>query len=387
MPHADQTRHLILATRPTFGCDPELFIESGGQIVESSTVVEEGGIRLGTYNNSKIVRDGVQVELNPEAGPCRAELGNEISRLFRKLRDTLRSAGAQPSFKSVITLSDVEMERLSDASKVLGCARSKNLYNQRSSVNVGKDFRTRSAGGHIHLGVHHNLGVDLLKLPKWDERLVALLDILVGNTCVLIDRDPMAAERRKTYGRAGEYRLPTFGLEYRVLSNFWLRAYPLMSFVTGMSRLAVNILVGSALRDIQMKNLPHPDYVSSLLTYDHVPKVPLDWDWETELLSVTSPLKIRKAINTNDLTLAQENWKGVKNFIDQYVIDSYYPLNYGNMEAFEYFAQMVQEKGLEYWFPNDPMTEWCELDDGHGNGWESFLFGIVVWQMRKAKAA
>ena len=71
---------------------------------------------------------------------------------------------------------------------------------------------------------------------------VKILDIVVGNTCVIMDRAPSQVERRKVYGRAGEYRLPAHGIEYRTLSNFWLRSYQLTHLVFSLARFAINIL-------------------------------------------------------------------------------------------------------------------------------------------------
>ena len=47
------------------------------------------------------------------------------------------------------------------------------------------------------------------------------------------------------------------------------------------------------------------------------------------------------------------------------------------LDEFEFFAEVVKEKGLEFWFPEDPIEQWCALENGHGNGWETFLAGKV----------
>jgi hypothetical protein len=49
-----------------------------------------------------------------------------------------------------------------------------------------------------------------------------MLDATIGVMSVLLFRNPEEKQRREFYGRAGEYRLPPHGLEYRVLSNAWL---------------------------------------------------------------------------------------------------------------------------------------------------------------------
>jgi len=340
---------IIYSTDMSFGCDPELFLEKGGHIIGSEKVLHDqslaslewgtnGSKTTGVLNKNAIVQDGIQIELNPRPNPCRANLGSEIAATFRVLRDHLAKLdNVNASFSSVIEVSQEEMDSLSEKSKLLGCKPSHNMYDQAATVSCdGSTYRTRSAGGHIHIGLSRYSS----HLMKHREKLVPLMDVLVGNTSVLIDRDPYAAERRKVYGRAGEYRLPVYGLEYRTLSNYWLKAYPLFSFVMGMTRMAVSVL---------------------------------DSNLDIALLDTVNLDKVKQAINENELELAKENYKPVREFINKYVRQDSMGLAPHTLNAFDHFISKVWESGLEYWFPEDPMTHWCNLEDGHNVGWESFM--------------
>jgi len=110
------------------------------------------------------------------------------------------------------------------------------------------------------------------------------MDIVAGNTCVLVDRDESNAKRRVIYGRAGEYRIKKYGIEYRVLSNFWLKGYVLWSMATALLRNAVGI------------------YRAGLAD---------------ELISKFDIKKVRDAINNNDKHLALENFKILAAFIKE----------------------------------------------------------------------
>jgi hypothetical protein len=223
---------------------------------------------------------------------------------------------------------------------------------------------------------------------------------LVGNTCVLLDRDPRAAERRQIYGRAGEYRLPDHGLEYRTLSNFWLRAYPLFSLVMGLSRLAVSVVYSSY---GPPQRLPIVDAEKSAkLGYDYFmvdPKIPHQYlyhtvepsDFVSELLGAVDQASIVKAINENDFDLALENFKAVRGWLqtlekfEALNVDNAWPLGNNVWDEFDYFVS----KGLNHWFHADPFTSWLprraknnEIGNnsgwnGHGIGWEAFLLTIV----------
>lgn len=361
-----------------FGCDPELFLLKKGKVIGSEKVLPEEGLTTDSVNSNGtiigqrkgIVLDGVQVELNPSPNTCRALLADEISLAFRTLKLHLAKMGdITASFSQIVEIDPKELEGLSDKSKALGCAPSNNIYDLKASIGVNPaNYMKRSAGGHIHLGLSGDL------IPH-RERLIPLMDIFVGNTSVLMDRDPGNKERRKVYGRAGEYRTPAHGIEYRTLSNYWLRAYPLMSGVMGMSKLVVSILQNAVGN--------HPAYFAEA---------------ENKILKMVDIDAIRKAINTNDVKLAKKNWAVVSAYIREHVKSSTIGIHGGNIEDFDFFISKIDSDGIEYWFPDDPMEAWTtkygdkgkgisetgfKFADGHGFGWEAFL--SQVYQERLGK--
>jgi hypothetical protein len=327
------------------GCDPELFINLNNKVIGSEKVLVEDKVKT---NGDKITKDGVQVEFNPQPQTCRAYLGNHIRLSFIDLVEMLQNKGMEINFNQVVTVSKKEMDSLSDKAREFGCAPSNNFYTGSVSV-IGKDpkkYKKRSAGGHIHIGTSYDKSYNKEDLevdyPHFEpSRIIPVLDIIVGNTCVLLDRDKGNVERRKTYGRAGEYRVPDKGrIEYRTLSNFWLKDYKLMSFVMGLARYAYSIVV-SNLDSILIKKVNMKD--------------------------------IQRAINKNSFNDALNNWKYVKDFIMIYTSPSYvndFPLCQDTVHLFEFFVA----KGLDFWFPkNEIVKRWTAEWEGHGNGWESFL--------------
>lgn len=330
------------------GCDPEIFISLNDKIVGSEKAIPQKGLSL-SAGVDKITRDGVQVEFNPKPQTCRAYLGNHIRSSFVNLVDELKKKGMDINFDQVIKISKKELNSLSDESRKFGCAPSTNIYTNETSV-ITKDpsvYLKRSAGGHIHLG-----SVNYEENRFFEPSLIVpVLDIIVGNTCVLIDRDPANVERRKTYGRAGEYRriysdkertkvIPG-RIEYRTLSNFWLRNYKLMSFVMGLSRLSYSIVCEGLYN---------------------------------ELVSYVDLKRVEKAINKNNFNLAWDNWLAIKPFFNKYLnrkdYEHVFVFHTSTLHFFEYFVA----KGLDFWFPkNNILKTWTDYWEGHGNGWESFL--------------
>ncbi|MCA1841297.1 MAG: hypothetical protein LC723_13405 [Actinobacteria bacterium] len=336
-----------------FGCDPELFVQDGeGNIIGAERIMGAKKSIAGGY----AVLDGVQLELHPPPNPCRANLGNTIQNIFRDLQKHLsqpefREKKYSICFRPFIEVSRKEHQALSPESRVLGCTPSLNVYRGDTGPKVNPfTYRKRSAGGHIHMGQLPFLP-QMKKDPEIAARFVRVLDILVGNTSVLIDRDPNAALRRRNYGRAGEYRLPPHGLEYRVLSNFWMHSYQLMSLVMGLCRLSASVI-----------SARYPVWYQ-----------PGAWDAESALLALVKREDIVRAIDRNDYDLARSNYEKVKPFIQAHVTSFESGLHGSYLTNFDIFLDRVRDHGLSYWFPQDPMTHWCNKPEGHNTGWETFI--------------
>ena len=366
----DYTKHIGRIVTPSLGSDPELFIATtSGTVIGAEKVIPKGGLFGGSQGMAKpsIVLDGVQVELHPRPDHCRARIANDFKAIFTKLDQQLKEKGASASFNPVVTLSKDEMASLSKAAQQLGCAPSRNVYDPNATIKVPKGFRMRSAGGHIHVSAvtYNREGTRsecINSTPQKIERFVKICDLFLGIPGVLLDRDPQAAVRRKVYGRASEHRTPSYGIEYRVLSNYWLRSYQLMSFVYGMARQSCNVFAKG-------------------ITY---PAINNQWDGAEELFRRVDFEKVRKAINTNNVDMAWKQWDGIESFIEEFCVDGQSGLWSGeSLPSFRFFAKKVQEKGLEYWFPEDPMTHWTNIPEGHTEndkgyaGWETYLIKAV----------
>lgn len=339
------------------GCDPEFFFTKDGKIIGAEEVLPKDGMNVASHNASKIIIDGVQAELNPAPSSCRQLLGAEISKCFMALKTDLDKKGVSTNFSQTVEVAKDEFDKLSDKSKRFGCSPSKNVHKKKSSAKITVDpmkYRKRSAGGHLHLGkaggtMNKNSDA-VLDDPK---RLVPILDIIVGNTCVLLDRDEGNIERRKTYGRAGEHRTPEHGIEYRTLSNFWLRDYALMSFVFGLARFAVSVCA---------ENL------------------------DSKFKKAIKIKDIEKAINENDFDLAYKNFLKIQPIIEEITqergVDGYsFPLTKSNIPRFNH----VVKRGLDYWFKNDPIQSWLSIggDWSEGIGWERFLDETVARDLKE----
>lgn len=285
----------------TIGSDPELFFIKDSKVVPSSEVVPEDG--------QFVIRDGFQGELNPLTAQCRQYAGSYIAQALRNAFRYARSVGAEVSFDVGHIISDDVWSKTGVGMRRFGCNPTMNAHNARFKRVTGIREKFRAAGGHLHFSLSNPRDVDM-------DKLVTVMDIVLGNTCVLIDRDPNNARRRKNYGVAGEYRQKSYGLEYRVLSNFWLRSYTLWSMVSQLGRNSIDI------------------YNQKLAD---------------ELIGMFDMRKVRKAINENDYELALENFLILKKFIC-------------NHEATGNGLDHLRMDKLESWLTSkEPLKNWNTL--------------------------
>lgn len=375
---------------PLLGCDPEFFFKSKGEVIGAEKVLPKGGLLRNGHENYKeattqtrLIIDGVQAELNPAPKSCRALLAGEISAMFQTFQTTMKKSGKDVTadFSRTIEITKANLDDLDASSRQFGCAPSKSIYARaKTALNIKKvdaeEYRVRAAGGHIHIGHHgksqfnsdnahgKELAVHYAKLEHIltdaheQQRVVQMLDIICGNTGVLLDRDPGNIERRKLYGLAGEYRTPKHGLEYRTLSNFWLTSYPLMSLMFGLARLAVELMA-----DPKNSEEFYSAFTSSVTTKN-----------------------IHDAINNNDLDLALDNFNAIQALLMEVTeADEHYALHTKNIAWFHHFVAQVNSKGLEHYFKHDPLTHWVRnLPSGEVStymGINDFLSSVVKPEM------
>lgn len=318
-----------LNTTCSVGSDPEFFFKRNGEVVPSTDIIE-------TETNS-VTRDGFQGELNPRSDYCREIAGKRIAQAIVAAEKMAVKKGAHVSFQMSEIIDGKAWKNAPAEIKRFGCNPTTNVHEADFERPNGQRVKFRSAGGHIHLGLP-------ARLKNKYEDIVKVMDVVVGNTCVLIDRDPANARRRKYYGRAGEYRVKPYGLEYRVPSNFWLKHYVLWSMVSGLARNAISI-------------------VDNKLT--------------TKLLCEFDMKKVRKAINNNDYNLALENFNKYSKWLKDNNIYSDTGLDVRNVDKFSSWAQSKNPYvKLRITDDNSSIKHWKYRASNWMRGFERFISSV-----------
>ena len=350
----------------SFGADPEFFLVQDGKIVPSGMVIPETGLSVmtqarlvdtaRTYGQDYVkrkyppifVRDGIQVEYHAPATTCRGNFVDFTKGNFGVLNSHLK--GIETCWETVVEIPEKDFLELPEDCRRLGCQPSLNLYGDNPIGVDPSTYRFRAAGGHIHFG---GLPTGFRK-----ERFIQALDVIVGNTSVLLDRSPLGAKRRETYGRAGEYRIQPHGVEYRTLTNFWLRSAPLIGLMLGLGRIAFNLIEGQS------------QYNMATGVYDRVP-----YQAEKALFDMVDTAACVEAINTNDPDKALPNWIGLRNWAEKYLppvhrtTGASHPIGQGYTKGLD----ILIDKGIDHYWPgrgHEVMERILTQGPGHGSGWE-----------------
>lgn len=93
----------------------------------------------------------------------------------------------------------------------MGCEPDYCAWSEDENPRPHNDGETRVAGAHVHVGWEKPTNEDRIALIK-------CLDLVLGFGYLANDD----VNRRKLYGRAGAFRPKKYGVEYRVLGNWWL---------------------------------------------------------------------------------------------------------------------------------------------------------------------
>lgn len=228
---------------PSLGCDPEIFArDSRGKIIPAWKWLPSKNSLAGANG---LYWDGFQAEFRTlEAPTCLERLTDNYTRnQLQKVRQELlkHDKNAKLVADSVVEVPEDELMCAKQEHIQLGCAPSNNVYGNHSvKIPDSRKLKYRFAGGHMHFGISERL--KWTKFPQEEiDGAVKMMDAMVGVAMVSFAADYDSPIRRKYYGQAGEFRLPKHGLEYRVLSNFWLCHPSLQHLAFDIARYAMNL--------------------------------------------------------------------------------------------------------------------------------------------------
>lgn len=208
------------------GSDPEMFMETPhGQFLNAFDGLAKGYLKGTKYSPEitdygAIQVDGMALEINtiPTTDP------DDFNKLIEAgISDALhRFPNSCLDRNSVRHFSAVYLEKQPSLAIELGCDPDFDAWGEigdsKQPPSMYVPFRT--AGGHLHFGWTESANIFDHDHMTSCCNVIKQLDYALGMWSIKVDK--LGAERRKLYGMAGSYRPKTYGVEYRVLSNFWI---------------------------------------------------------------------------------------------------------------------------------------------------------------------
>lgn len=273
-----------------FGCDPELFVfDPSGKPVPAGRFFPGTKAAPHKVEFGAVQVDGFAAEFNIDPATDFNEFNRNISAVIKQMSSFIPS-GYTLEAVPFVRFDKETFDSASEDEKELGCQPDFNAWEM--SVNPPPDTEhdpyMRCAAGHVHIGWTEDADIlDKQHILNCCD-LVKQLDWHLGGWSVLMDSDPT---RRTLYGRAGACRLKPYGVEYRVLSNFWV--------TNRHRRLAMWNRLQAAIFDMRSNYIPEKlgDSANSELI-NYINKSERETDFESKFYyPVRSSEKTRKFAN------------------------------------------------------------------------------------------
>jgi hypothetical protein len=205
----------------TFGADPELFVvNSEGDFVSAEGLIPGTKDKPYKVDCGAVQVDGMAAEFNIDPVDNYADFKHNIKTVQDQLARMLPN-GHKLVCVPTATFKPEIWNNTPDHAKMLGCSPDFNAWKGQPNPAPRDTRYTRHAGGHIHFGWTEGAKTNDTEYVQACIDLVKQLDWYLGAWSLQKDDDSL---RRKMYGKAGSMRFKPYGVEYRTLSNFWLKS-------------------------------------------------------------------------------------------------------------------------------------------------------------------
>ena len=267
----------------TIGCDPELFLRNpnNGRIVSAHNKGKGTKSDPFPVEGGAIQVDGTALEINIRPASSMVEFTQRIESVTKALLEM--NPGYELAAVPVAEFAQAYFDKLPMRAKELGCEPDFDAWT--GEVNSPPDMMLpmRTGAGHIHVGWTE--GKDPHEPQHYLDCCVVAkqLDYYLGVNSLLWDPDD---RRRSMYGKAGCFRPKPYGVEYRVLSNAWLRSLELQRWVYIASRKAMKDFMDGKVAANKWGDLAQ-DLINNNCR---------DWeDWSGDLETIVLPRSMRVA--------------------------------------------------------------------------------------------
>lgn len=248
------------------GCDPEIFVTDEADVPRSAHDLVPGTKKKPyRVDRGAIQVDGTALEFNIDPAKNEEEWVQNIATVMGQLREK-----TPKEFNFLIephvVFADEYFKTLPKKAKEMGCEPDLCAYTMKENPKPNDRSKMRTASGHIHIGITENQDTTNQEHIIRMCTLAKHLDLWLGVRSLEWDSD---AQRQRLYGKPGAIRIKPYGLEYRVLSNAWLRDEKLVRFIYQQTLACIEDLKknGALQKNKITGNMSPYDYVKSAVTY------------------------------------------------------------------------------------------------------------------------
>lgn len=226
----------------TIGTDPEVFLRlPSGAFVSAHDRIPGEKYNPYPVPHGAIQVDGVAAEFNTNPAKTEDEFVSFIESVLSSVR-AYAGSDVEIAIEPTAWFDREYFDSLPDTPKLLGCTPDYDAYTEAKSSPPGTDEPFRTGAGHIHVGFAEAYDPTESGHFSVCARLVRQLDCILYPTSLLWDYDQ---KRRELYGRIGSFRPKFYGVEYRSLSNAYLREKAIQRWVFRATKTASESLLNS----------------------------------------------------------------------------------------------------------------------------------------------
>jgi len=223
----------------TFGADPELFVKKDGIFQSGYGLIPGDKENPFPVERGAVQVDGMALEFNIDPTSEEEDFVLNLETVLSQLRLMVPDYELVPS--PVADFERAYLESQPEDAKALGCNPDYNGWTGQENTSPDASVSFRTGSGHIHIGWTKDADINSVEHQAQAYALVRQLDFYLGLPSVIYDED---TRRRELYGKAGACRIKPYGVEYRVLSNVWLKSQDMMRWVFRSANDGVAALVG-----------------------------------------------------------------------------------------------------------------------------------------------
>jgi hypothetical protein len=227
----------------TIGCDPEFFLRErkSGKLISAIPFIsgtKDEPFRLPLGGN--IQRDNVAMEIATDPADS---VENFVSNIRNTLTEAIKTLPIDTEIVAAPSASFDPDQLTHPEAQAFGCDPDFDAWEMKENDKpCAVDNTFRSCGAHIHVGTDGNDENTFLLDFEGKMQTVKVMDCIHGIISSVLDSNKEAIERRQLYGKPGAHRPKDYGVEYRVLSNYWLKSPITVMMMYALTQDALSIV-------------------------------------------------------------------------------------------------------------------------------------------------